>query len=137
MCVRGAALRPSNTINDSGTDFGSSCRPNRCANSGSMNWVEAPLSIIAEAGFQGISLLFSLTATGITIGSPHPRSAELADKPVEPNPWFPRAVLGRVLTRVQTGFSIRSRISCAIRSPILTWKVISEWLINKIFTDPR
>ena len=55
-----------------------------------MNWVEAPLSIIAEAGFQGISFLsFSfLIVIVITIGSPYPRSAELTDIPVEPNRLF-------------------------------------------------
>ena len=50
-------------------------------NFGSINWVEALLSIIAEADFQEIFLM----ATGITIGLLHPRSAELATNPVEPN----------------------------------------------------
>ena len=130
--MRGAALRPSTTINDSGIDFGSSRRPNRCANSQSMNWVEALLSIIAEAGFQGIMFWI---ATGITIGSLHPRSAVAS--PVEPNPWVPQLVTGRESTRIQTGFSILSRISCTILSPMLILKFSFELLINKIRTEPQ
>ena len=49
VCVRGAALRPSTTISDSGVDFRSNLRPIWLAKSGSINCVEAPLSIIAEA----------------------------------------------------------------------------------------
>ena len=74
-------------------------------------------------------------ATGITIGSPHRRSAVAS--PVKPNPWVPRFVVGKESTRRHSGFSMGSRISCAILSPILIWKVVLEWLINRIFTDPR
>ena len=129
--MRGAALRPSTTINDSGVDFRSNLSPNWLTKSWSINCVEAPLSIIAEACFQDSNLM----ATGITIGSPHRRSAVAS--PVKPNPWVLRFVAGKESTRRHSGFSIRSRISCAILSPILIWKVVLEWLINRIFTDPR
>ena len=43
------------------------------------------------------------------IGSLHPRSAEWI--PVDPNPLDPRLLVGNSLTRMHSGFSIRSRIN--------------------------
>ena len=42
--------------------------------------------------------------------------------PVLPNPCVPLSVRLRDSTSFVSGFLIRSRISCAIRSPLLTWK---------------
>ena len=81
------------------------------AKSKSMNCVDAPLSIIAEP----VVSLFR--QVGTIIGSLHPRSAELM--PVDPNPLDPHPVLGSSSTKMQSGFSMRSRMSCAMRSLVL------------------
>ena len=56
--------------------------------------------------------------------------------PVLPNPCVPLSVRLRDSTSFVSGFLICSRISCAIRSPILTWKSIGELLIRQIMTGP-
>ena len=81
------------------------------AKSRSMNYVEAPLLIMNEP----VVSLFKRTRT--TMGSLHPRSEELM--PVDPNPLDPRPVFGSASTRMHSGFSMHSRMSCAMRSPVL------------------
>ena len=57
--------------------------------------------------------------------------------PVLPNHCLPLSVRLRDSTSFVSGFLICSRINCAIRSPILTWKSIGELLIRQIMTGPR
>ena len=56
---------------------------------------------------------------------------------VLPNPCIPLSVRLRDSTSFVSGFLIRSKIICAIRSPILTWKSIGELLIRQIMIGPR
>ena len=98
------------------------------AKSGSMNCVEAPLSIMAEP----IVPLFK--RTGTIIGSLHPRSAKLI--PVDPNPLDPRPVFGSSSTRVHSGLSMHSRMSCDMRSQILICKGVSELLMGGTLICP-
>ena len=119
----------------SGFDFRSRGRLCLTAKSRSRNWVEAPLSIIAE-------LVVSPIVTGMTIGSSQPRStAELTDLleiPVLPNPLDPRMVVGSSPEIYPiSGVRMRVKISCAIRSPWLIWKGMFELLINTALIDPR
>ena len=81
------------------------------AKSRTVNCVEAPLLIMVEP----VVSLFK--RTGTIIGSLHPMFAELIS--VDPNPLDSRPVLGSSSTRTHSGFSMRSRKSCAMQSPVL------------------
>ena len=81
------------------------------ANSSLMNCIDSPLSIIAEPA---VSLF---RRTGGIIALLHPRSAKFIS--VDPKPLDPYLVIRKSLTRMHSRFSIHSRISWAMRSPVL------------------
>ena len=78
------------TISVSGLGFRVRCRLFLTAKSRSMNYVDAPLSIIAEP------VVFLLRRTGTIIGSLHPKSAELI--PVDSKPLHASSVSGNSLS---------------------------------------
>ena len=111
ICVNWlSASLPSTTMRVSDVAFKVRGRLFLTAKSRSMNCVEAPLSIMAKP----VVSLFK--RTGTIIGSLYPRSAELM--PVDSNPLDPRPVLGSSSTRMHSGFSMHSRMSYAMRSPV-------------------
>ena len=86
----------------------------------SMNWVEAPLSIIAKPEVPELAGVPWFSWTGTTIGWLQPRSADITCGfpviPVDPNPFDPCWVFGRSLTGAYFRFPIFSKTSCAIWS---------------------
>lgn len=71
---------------------------------------------------------------GKILGSLQPRSAELIL--VHPNPLETCPVLGNSSTRMHSGFSICSRMSYTMRSPVLIWMGVSQLLIRRTWIGP-
>ena len=57
--------------------------------------------------------------------------------PVNPNPLDPRPVLGSSFTGTHSRFSMHSRMSCAMQSPVLIRKEVSELLMRRTLIGLR
>ena len=56
---------------------------------------------------------------------------------MDSNPLVPHSVSGNLSTKMHAVFTIRLRISCAMRSPVLIWNGVSELLISRTLKGPR